>query len=135
VFSIDSEGTGLMVLDDGDTTRPGLLAACSACFILLGGILIGSSRAAGLFRTGFTKAVRPLAPFHGSRSGGSSSGSVCRGGGFFRAPCWFVVPRSRSPASICLVLSLRSGYCISTGCVPGFTADSLPFSLVVGSPE
>jgi hypothetical protein len=133
--SVDSEGTGLMVLDDGDTIRLVLLAACSACFILLAGILMGSSRAAGLFRTGFTKAVRPLAPFHGSRCGGWSSGSVCAGAGIFPAPCWFVVPRSRSPASICLVFSLRSGYCVSSGCVPGFTVDSLPLSLVVGSPE
>lgn len=96
---------------------------------------MGSSRAAGLFRTGFTNVVRPLAPFQGSRCGGSSSGSICAGGGAFPAPCWFAVPRSRNPASICLVLSLRSGYCISSVFVPGFTTDSLPLSLVVGSPE
>jgi hypothetical protein len=124
-----------MVLEDDATGRFVLLVVVSNRWLLLTGIRIGSNRAAGLFRTGFTNAVRPLAPFHGSRSGGSSSGSVWGGGDIFLVPCWFAAPRSRSPASICLVFSLRSGYCISTGCVPGFTADSFPFSLVVGSPE
>jgi hypothetical protein len=133
--SVDSEGTGLMALDDGVTIRLVLLVAGSICLLFLAGIRMGSRRAAGLFRTGFTNAVRPLAPFHGSRCGGSSSGSVCAGGGTLPASCWLAASRSRSPASICLVFSLRSGYRISSGCVPVFTADSLPFSLVVGSPE
>ena len=97
---------------------------------------MGPFRAAGVFCTGSTSAVLPLAPFHGTFCTGLSNGSAATGGGGLPQAVFFAGSRSRRPARICFVLSFSCGNCISCDCwVPGLGAcDGKPVSAIVCSP-